>query len=582
LRLTLATDTLASALEAAGEVLPLTPHVDSKKVLPAPALRAVLAIALLGCLVAPSLAPARAQTRGPVLYEVRGQPRAEFGSQVFGLDDIDGDGAPEFAVSSPYFVREGIEGRGLVEVRSGRTGAVLRSWFGDAETSLLGSLIGVVGDLDGDGLRDLAINHGAALLEVFSPASGESLVVIPRLFREGGGPFSAVGSLGDIDGDGQSDVYYANGLFSEDPIERFRLGRVAAFSGADGRVQWEIRGEVPLSRLGAAAAAVDDVTGDGIRDLVVGQPQGVLPYEDDPDAVSDPPALLWLLSGANGSVVNVYEADERLLIFGSQSIVNLGDADQNGAPEVAVSAFQTAYFGRRASGWIGVFELPDFRLRYSFHGADGARSFIAGSRLGIYLAAAGDADGDGATDFIAGTDHTTGLDAIVQLFLYSGRTGGLLEAYDIAHYGRDPYFAWLAPLGDVDGDGTSEFLVSDFNAGSATEGGVVQVVRYEREKTAFFRGDSNQDGRFNLADAVRLLRVLFAGVEPGPCLAALDSDANERLNVNDFVRLVGYLFIPSYPSPSPPFLECGRYGFLNPNDFLGSHPLPCHEFPSCP
>jgi hypothetical protein len=513
---------------------------------------------------------------------VRGQPRAEFGSHVFGLDDIDGDGAPEFAVSSPYFVREGIQGRGLVEVRSGRTGAVLRSWFGDAETSLLGSLIGVVGDLDGDGLRDLAINHRRALFEVFSPATGESLVVIPRLFREGGGPFSAIGSLGDIDGDGRSDIFFANDGFSDEATLRFFLGRVAIFSGSDGRVLWEVRGEVELSRLGAAAAAVDDVTGDGIRDLVVGQPQGVLPYEDDPDAVSDPPALLWLLSGADGSVVNVFEANERLLIFGGRSIVALGDTDGNGRPEVAVSAFETAYFARRATGWIGVFELPDFRLRYSFYGADGTNSFIAGSRLGRFLAAAGDADGDGATDFVAGTDHTTGLDAIVRLFLYSGRSGRLLEAYDIAHHGRDPYFTWLAALGDVDGDGTPEFLVTNNHDESATEEGVVHVVRYEEEKTAFFRGDTNQDGRFNLADAVQILRVLFAGAELGPCPAALDSDANERLNVNDFVRLVGYLFIPSYPSPSPPFRECGRYGFLNPNELLGSHPLPCDDFPSCP
>jgi hypothetical protein len=582
LRLTLPTGTLASALEAAGEAPPQTSTVDPKKVIRALALRAVLALSLLGCLGALSPPPARAQARGPVLYEVRGQPRAQFGSHVFGLDDIDGDGAPEFAVSSPYFVRDGIEGSGLVEVRSGRTGAVLRSWFGDAETSLLGSLIGVVGDLNGDGLRDLAINHRRALFEVFSPATGESVVVIPRLFREGAGPFSTVGSLGDTDGDGRCDIFFANDGFSDEATWRFFLGRVVAFSGADGRVLWEVRGEVDLSRLGAAAAAVDDVTGDGIRDLVVGQPQGVLPEVDDPDAVSDPPAQLWLLSGADGSVVNVYEADERLLIFGGRSIVELGDTDQNGRPEVAVSAFETAYFGRRESGWVGVFDLPDFRLRYSFYGTDGANSFIAGSRLGLFLAAAGDADGDGTTDFIAGTDHTTGLDAIVRLFLYSGRSGGLLEAYDISHYGRDPYFTWLAPLGDVDGDGTPEFLVSDRNAGSATEGGVVHVVRYEEEKTAFFRGDANRDGRFNLSDAVQLLRVLFAGADLGPCLAALDSDANERLNLNDFVRLVGYLFFPNFPSPSPPFRECARYGFLNPNDFLGSHPLACDEFPSCP
>lgn len=97
----------------------------------------------------------------------------------------------------------------------------------------------------------------------------------------------------------------------------------------------------------------------------------------------------------------------------------------------------------------------------------------------------------------------------------------------------------------------------------------VQVV----VPTGFLRGDVNENGSVNIADAVVLLRRMF-GLDPsGNCLAASDTDADGEVDISDAIRLVTYLFSGGL-APEDPYPSCG----------IGLSPLavPCDSHSWCP
>lgn len=92
----------------------------------------------------------------------------------------------------------------------------------------------------------------------------------------------------------------------------------------------------------------------------------------------------------------------------------------------------------------------------------------------------------------------------------------------------------------------------------------------------FSRGDCNDDGAANLADAVSLLGLLFpTGAPPvPPCLDACDANDDGAVNLGDAIATLGALFgTPIAPLPAP-YPGCG----------LDTTPsaVTCGSFSSCP
>jgi hypothetical protein len=108
------------------------------------------------------------------------------------------------------------------------------------------------------------------------------------------------------------------------------------------------------------------------------------------------------------------------------------------------------------------------------------------------------------------------------------------------------------------GEGTDGHvrLSNQASGGSVVVADGVRFRLLEAEEM-FLRGDANADGAIEIADAVRILRYLFADLPPPACLDLLDADDSGGVAIADTIFLLNHLFTggrappPPYPTPGP-------------------------------
>ena len=136
----------------------------------------------------------------------------QFGWYVVALDDLDGDGEDDLAIGAPTAAIDGVR-RGAVSIVSAATGATLHELTGERAGDAFGIMLAPVDDLDGDGHDELAVGvtderaatPGPGELQVFSAATGARLRRLPG--REPGELYArALARIDDLDGDGVRDL----------------------------------------------------------------------------------------------------------------------------------------------------------------------------------------------------------------------------------------------------------------------------------------------------------------------------------------------------------------------------------------
>jgi len=257
---------------------------------------------------------------------------------------------------------------------------------------------------------------------------------------------SAFAGLDDLDGDGIADFAVADQSFIQD-VRLFSSGMVCVVSGADGSLIRSHEGAPASSQFFGMEMAVLDADRDGVADLAVGAPghrvNGVYGC-----------GAVWVYSGANGSLLSMVEG-----VDGSQygsSLANAGDQDGDGVDDLFVGA-------PRASASRGGVVVQS--------GADGSRIWavpspgFAGS-FGVSLVRLGDIDGDGRADLAVGEPGFRGTSyhvGRVSIFRSSDQSQ-VAELVGGGFYHRLGEF--LAAVDDADGDGQPDVMVGSYSGGA--------------------------------------------------------------------------------------------------------------------
>ena len=326
---------------------------------------------------------------GSTLFTLGGVAGGEyFGFALAAAGDVDGDRVPDLLVGAPFAALTA----GQVRLFSGAGGAPLGSWTGDDAGDQLGSAVASVGDADGDGVPDFVAGAPKGDLggpdtgyaRVYSGATREELTtVVGSQTSEGIG--AALAGAGDLDGNGVPEMILGAPGYSQSP--NFNLGRVTVRSALTGAALWIATGATDGARLGSSVASVGDLDGDGLPDVAAGAPT---------DDASEPTVgRANVYSGATGALLFSAAGGHTGDQFGT-SVAGAGDVDEDGRLDVVV--------GAPGETWT---DATGPRARARCPGRDGtligvAQGDASGAKLGWAVSSAGDTDGDGRAEIVAG------------------------------------------------------------------------------------------------------------------------------------------------------------------------------------
>ncbi len=356
-------------------------------------------------------------------------------SSVARIGDVNGDGIPDLAIASRESVMSGRSER--VWILSGKDGTRLLEIRGREAGDRFGSAIGAIGDWDGDGVPDLFIaaepdwqtrsTEHPGYRRLISGRNGGALEELP-----GSG---AIGGTRDLDGDGKLDLL----LVVEDLAHD--CPKVMVVSGKDG--QELVRGPLPTPLANERRQTVDaltwigDIDGDGCTDFVFSMRRDVkqgksLRTTHELTAVSGLTAsLLWS---------RAVDAEDRE--SGWATVVAFADTTADGVPEVLCS-------------------VEDLHVRL-LDGKNGAILFERKAPRSCYYSYAstldrvGDLDRDGIEDWILGANESwEGFFDPWPCAVISGKNGDEIHRFAVAEdFGFD-----VCGLGDVNDDTVPDFVI---------------------------------------------------------------------------------------------------------------------------
>ena len=274
-----------------------------------------------------------------VLHEWSGNPGEIFGWSGSRAGDVNGDGYDDLIVGAQAVSANGALA-GRIYIFSGQDGSMLWQRDGLAAGDRLGSAVGLVGDVDGDGVPDQvagamgAGRKGGGEAYVFSGTDGATIYMLrptgnPTLF----GRFFALGA-GDINNDGVNDIFVADynaKRGKQDLDDQLGTGRAYVFSGADGSRLHVLNAEHKNDGFGPGRG-IGDIKGDGYGDLIVAA------YSSSAGAPFG--GKVYLYSGRDGAIIRTITSNLANEFLGVDAIA-IGDVNGDGLTDYAITGFGT-------------------------------------------------------------------------------------------------------------------------------------------------------------------------------------------------------------------------------------------------
>lgn len=287
---------------------------------------------------------------------------------------------------------------------------------------------------------------------------------------------NAVAIIGDLDGDGVKDL--AVGIPGDDSGGVDQGAVQILFMNADGSVRSRssinggtVNGPVlrRVDRFGSAVAAIGDLDGDGLSELAVGAPGDDLAAVDAgavwiiyPAADGSVKAATKITGGRNGAPV--LQAGDAFGI----SLAALADLNGDGRAELVVGASGTNLSGpdRGAAYVLFLGANGTVQSHTTIGSATGGGPILKnGALLGTALTSPGDLNGDGIGDLAVGAPGQGTGGSIYTLLMNADGTAknsrmiSSTSAGGPALASNDAFGNALSLTGDLNGDGTVDLLV---------------------------------------------------------------------------------------------------------------------------
>jgi hypothetical protein len=372
----------------------------------------------------------------------------------------------------------------------------------------LGRSVSTLGDLDGNGVIDLAsaglsdddggLDNGAAYI-IFLRPGGLGALGVQKISELTGGFVGvldagdqfgrALAGIGDLDGDGLPDLavganYDDDGGSNRGALWLLRLNadgtvkQTSKISSTQGGFTGPLRAN---DEFGRAVTALGDLDGDGVIDLAVGAPT-------DTTGGSRRGAVWILFLNQDGTVkrhvkiasgMGGFTGRLKNLDWWGFSLANLGDFDGDGVTDLAVGAALDDDGGVNAgAAWLLYLKsdgtVKDHR-KISMLSGGFTGQLESPDQFGTSVAALGDLNGDGVTELAVGAvkddDGGTDRGSVYVLFLTADGTvafhqkiGNLSGNWPLRTLNNwDWLGSALAPLGDLDGDGVFDVAIGARN-----------------------------------------------------------------------------------------------------------------------
>ncbi len=425
------------------------------------------------------------------------QVGAGFGNAVAAAGDVNGDGYDDILVAaSGYDGTLADEGRVFLYLGSATGPSATADWTADGGQtgSAFGTALSRAGDVDGDGYDDVIIGapgHDGAWIDEgrvhLFLGSATGLAASSSWTADGGQTGASFGAAiagaGDLNGDGYADLAVGAPLYDAPAVD---AGQIAIFlgsgSGPAAAADWAVDGDQADARLGAALASTGDTDGDGFADLAAAAPLYDTPSVDA--------GRVYLFSGASavpfGPATWVADGGQTGEQYGS-ALGAAGDTNGDGYADLAIGApaYDSAATGE---GRAVVYEGSATGLQ-----ALPAWEIIGdqdGSAFGTAVGSAGDVNGDGFGDVVAGAPLFDVIPAANEgnATVYLGMAGILADIPDWnvqPHKTNNEFAIQVDMAGDVNGDGYTDIIIGSpwFNTG-ITEMGRVLIYYGSQEGPA--------------------------------------------------------------------------------------------------